>query len=75
MHELNHQYGAKDHYHELADKNDNQSCKFKERCSVCGDNPRPKSCIMYESEIDITNDDVICSECQNDILTHLKDHH
>ncbi len=75
MHELNHQYGAKDHYHELADKYDSGSCKFKEICSSCGDNPRPKSCIMFNSRIDISNDDVICSGCQNDILTHLKDHH
>lgn len=75
MHELNHQYGAKDHYHELADKNDPNSCKFKERCSECGDDPRPSSCIMYQSRIDITNDDVICAECQSDILTHLENHH
>jgi len=75
MHELNHQYGAQDHYHELTDKNDYNSCKFKSVCSVCGDNPRPPSCIMYQSRIDISNPDVICSACQNDILTHLNDHH
>lgn len=75
MHELNHQYGAKDHYHELRDKNDPNSCKFKERCSECGDNPRPSSCIMYQSRINITNDDVICTECQNDIFAHLNGHH
>ncbi len=75
MHELNHQYGAKDHYHELADKNDPNSCKFKERCSECGNNPRPLSCIMYQSRINISNSDVICAACQNDILSHLNGHH
>ncbi|MBQ9129607.1 MAG: hypothetical protein IJX59_02450, partial [Clostridia bacterium] len=28
-----------------------------------------------QTRIDISNDDVICTECQNDILIHLKDHH
>lgn len=75
MHELNHQYGAKDHYHELADSTDPNSCKFKETCSLCGNNPRPSSCIMYQSRIDITNPDVICPECQNDILAYLDINH
>ena len=75
MHELNHQYGAKDHYHELADKNDPNSCKFKSICSDCGDNPRPSTCIMYQSRIDISNSNVICSACRNDMLSHLNDHH
>ena len=75
MHELNHQYGAQDHYHELNDKNDPTSCEHKSICSDCGDNPRPHTCIMNDSRIDISNTDVICSACQNDILTHLNDHH
>lgn len=75
MHELNHQYGAKDHYHELTDQSDSNSCKFKSICSKCGDNPRPKSCIMNETSTDISNPDVICSACQSDILTHLNSHH
>lgn len=75
MHELNHQYGARDHYHELADLNDPGSCKFKEICSCCGDNPRPSTCIMYQSRIDISNSNVICSECKSDILSHLDGHH
>ena len=69
MHELNHQYGAVDHYHELADKNDPNSCKFKSICSECGTNPRPSTCIMYQSRIDISDSNVICTSCKNDILS------
>jgi len=75
MHELNHAYGAPDHYHELSDKNDNGSCIHKEICSTCGINKRPGSCIMNTSGIDIWNTDVICSECKDDIIAHLNLHH
>ena len=75
MHELNHQYGAKDHYHELEDENDEESCIFKSICSECGDNPRPASCIMNQSRTDISVDTIICSSCKNDILAHLNSHH
>ena len=75
MHELNHQFGASDHYHELAIEGDETSCKFKNISSICGTNPRPETCIMYNSRINITNDDVICDECINDILNHLENHH
>ena len=75
MHELNHQFGAVDHYHELRDKNDPTSCKFKDICSECGAKPRPSSCIMYQSRIDISNEDVICDACKQDILAHLLEHH
>ena len=73
MHELNHQYGAPDHYHEL-DANGN--CKFADICSKClGPNARPASCIMNDSTLDINNSDIICSGCQADILSHLQGHH
>ena len=75
MHELNHQYGAKDHYHELLDKNDENSCKFKDVCSQCSENGRPQSCVMNNSDTDINRDDIICDACKEDILTHLKKHH
>ena len=75
MHELNHQYGAKDHYHELLDKNDPKSCKHKDICSTCGENRRPESCIMNNSHTDIHRDDIICDACKNDILAHLYEHH
>ena len=69
------QYGAKDHYHELADKDDPDSCKFKENCSECGNNPRPSSCIMYQSRIQISDDGVVCSDCKQDMFEHLNSHH
>lgn len=72
MHELNHQYDAPDHYHEILTDG---TCRGKEYCSVCGVNRRPNSCIMYNSRINITNNDVLCDGCKGDILTHLEDHH
>ena len=75
MHELNHQYGARDHYHEPTDPNDEESCKFKDICSKCGDNKRPASCIMNTTSISINSDSVICQPCIEEILTHLSDHH
>ena len=75
MHELNHQYGARDHYHELTDANDPTSCKFKDVCSECGTNKRPKTCIMYQSRIDISKSTVICDLCKQDITEHLAAHH
>lgn len=75
MHELNHQYGANDHYHELAVEGDSSTCKFKDTCSICGTNPRPSSCIMNYSRTDINSSTVICSECISDIILHLESHH
>ena len=76
MHELNHQYGGKDHYHELRDRNDPYSCKFRSICSECQQpGYRPTSCVMYDSRINITNANVICEGCKNDILSHLNNHH
>ena len=73
VHELNHQYDGKDHY---CEKDDNDECKNKEICSSCGDAPRPESCVMKRGKYcDIYADTVICAECLQDILTHLKDHH
>ena len=74
MHELNHQFGAPDHYHErLSDG----SCRGGNICSVCGESDlkRPTSCIMYASRIDISSSTVICSGCRDDIICHLEDHH
>lgn len=72
MHEINHQIGAPDHYHEL-DAYGN--CKFADICSECGTNPRQGTCIMCTTEISINNSDVICSECQLEIISHLENHH
>ncbi len=73
MHELNHQYGAYDHYHELTDPSDETSCKFKENCSDCGINPRPWTCIMNNGRRAITADSIICSECIEDMKAYLED--
>ncbi len=75
LHEINHQYDAVDHYHELADINDSTSCKFKEICSDCGEKPRPSSCIMNSTSIDITSSSAICNLCKSEILIHLENHH
>ena len=75
MHELSHQYGAPDHYHELADKNDEESCKFKDICSQCGENPRPANCIMNNPRVDISNSNIICIDCIQEIIGHLNGHH
>ena len=75
MHELNHQYGARDHYHELADSYDPTSCKFGDICSSCGTSPRPSSCIMNDSRIDITLSTVICSECKREMEDYIDDNY
>lgn len=78
MHELNHQFGAPDHYHEKLDEGTPyERCRGGEICSVCGDldKRRPPTCIMNNSRIDITASTVICDECQEDIFNHLNNHH
>ena len=72
MHELNHQYGAPDHYHELGADG---ICKNKAICSECGDYRRSEACIMNNSRTDINRDDIICDDCLEDIVSHLGDHH
>ena len=52
-----------------------ERCRGGELCSVCGSSPRPKTCIMNKSRIDITASTVICTECQSDMHAHLKGHH
>lgn len=75
LHELAHQFGAGDHYHEPTKEDDDSTCKFKDVCSVCNPNQRPQSCIMYQSHTDITATNVICDYCRYDILAHLQQHH
>ena len=75
MHELCHQFGARDHYHEPTVEGDNSTCRNKSICSECKINPRPASCIMNQTRMDISDDAVLCSECLNDILNHLISHH
>ena len=65
FHELNHQFGAPDHYHE-EDKYHN--CINPLYCSTCGSQKRPEECVMNGS----TNLNELCDGCKNDILTHLR---
>lgn len=71
MHELNHQYGVPDHYHEIV----NGECKNKSICSECGVTKRPKNCIMNLGRTDINRDDVMCEYCKDDMVNHLDNHH
>lgn len=84
MHELNHTIGAPDHYHEQTSLLDITTCL---RCSSNGGNGlcsnvlcnswngttnRPSSCIMNDSNIDISSDSILCDGCKADILSHLQ---
>lgn len=75
MHELNHQFGARDHYHELAVSSDPTSCKFKDICSDCGTNKRPKTCVMNKSRTDISLNTVICTECLDEMKKYIEDNY
>ncbi|MBO4770234.1 MAG: hypothetical protein J5563_05570, partial [Clostridia bacterium] len=78
MHELNHQFGAPDHYHEILDEGTpNERCRGGDICSICGDPDlrRPLTCVMNNCRIEIDSATVICPGCQTDILNHLENHH
>ena len=73
FHELCHQYGADDHYHEEL----NGSCINDDLCSDCNPGSRPKTCIMYSTgdNVEISSNTVLCDGCKADILAHLNTHH
>lgn len=82
VHELSHQFGARDHYHEILA---NGTCRGGLYCSntLCnpyasGRSPRPASCIM-NGELkytDIQNfQQLFCDGCKGEIQAHLNDHH
>ncbi len=73
MHEICHQFGAQDHYHEEIDENG--TCKFGDVCSDCGEKPRPDTCIMYQSRTDISRGNILCDECKEEILVYLAEHY
>ncbi len=87
MHELNHQYGAPDHYHEIVSSSLPSSCKrsksnggsgycSKSECNIKnGTINRPSTCIMNESRQDISKSTIICQGCKSDMITHLENHH
>jgi hypothetical protein len=76
FHELNHQFGAPDHYHELLIPGNENSCRNREFCNVCNPgNGRQGWCIMSRSNRNILLEFIICDPCQIDIRNHLEDHH
>ena len=76
LHELNHQYGGNDHYHEMILKEGTRVCKNRARCSICNiNNGRSTSCIMYTTNVDLSDSDVFCDPCKEEILAHLDHHH
>ena len=72
MHEMNHQYEAPDHYHEIGA---NGICRNADHCSECSGEGRPFNCIMQNSEISINSETVLCDYCKSDMIDHLEDHH
>ena len=84
LHELNHQFGAPDHYHtdenDVKDEDGNvietgKCGNSEDGCATCGDIPRDASCIMGETRQENKNWWFACEECTEDIMTHLIDHH
>ena len=85
MHELNHQYGAPDHYHVSIknDKNVEIGCtreKNRDGNGLCSDEEcndkykttnRPRTCIMNNSRQDIASSTILCSACKKEIEAHL----
>ena len=70
-HELSHQCGAPDHYHEILEDG---SCRGGDMCadSECANpNPRPSSCLMNDGwmwDIQTKNvNDIWCTGCQTDM--------
>ena len=85
MHEMNHQFGVRDHYHEapgdiytckraIANQG-NGFCSLPKCNEKNGTIYRPASCIMNKSEQNIWNDDIMCGGCQEEIMSHLENHH
>ena len=72
MHEMNHQFDVSDHYHDVV----NNVCQNREFCSTCGLDARDSNCIMNKSDsISINNNDVLCDDCKEEMISHLESHH
>lgn len=73
-HELSHQLGAPDHYHEILSDG---TCRGGNICSICGINPRPSYCIMNDGWMnDIASRDssnVWCEQCKKQISDHINE--
>ena len=72
MHELAHQYGVTDHYHE---NDENGNCKFPDKCSQCTGNTETMNCVMVDPYDTIDREDVMCDACKQEMITHLEKHH
>ena len=80
IHEISHQIGAPDHYHEMITINGAEVCRGGELCGTCNPSTgRPTWCVMDDgrgNDIDINNlNNIYCSGCKNDIINHLNNHH
>ncbi len=75
MHELNHQYGVGDHYHEIYTVDGKPRCKSGDRCSECGKYKRDERCIMNRIGQNVSLSTIMCSDSKADMKTHLEGHH
>ena len=72
IHELGHQLGAPDHYHEEF----NGECINKEYCINCSSNPRSQFCILGENKSSyFCGKEENINGCTDDINKHLNSHH
>ena len=74
VHELAHQFDARDHY---CEEGADGRCISRGICSECGppDTQRSRDCIMYTITSLPTHREVFCAGCRSDILRHLRSHH
>ncbi|MBP3387944.1 MAG: RICIN domain-containing protein [Clostridia bacterium] len=70
LHELSHQIGGRDHYHEV---NTFDHCIHSDICSVCAGplECRSMECIMYDTIRNMDNDTIYCYECSSEIRNYL----
>ena len=53
MHDISHQLGVLDHYHESGTEDASGKCDHTPVCSDCGDTARPNWCIMKNTSQDM----------------------
>lgn len=84
MHEIAHDFGAPDHYHECKVEGRMDTCNniksnggsgycSNSTCnSVNGTLPRPCTCLMNVSDQDISSVNILCGGCKSDILNDFR---
>ena len=72
LHELCHQYGALDQYHDEEDAS--VLCPNYETCTTCLGKTR-LNCVMDKNDTPITDSSIICEACRELIMTHLEKEH